>query len=72
MFKMFSKNYEGNAKVSRKLSNFTKPTYGFKPEKCIPAVIKLFHFYTPWKRQKSRSFLTFSGGVEMQHWHEMG
>ena len=22
----------------------------------------MFHFYTPWKRQKNRDFLTFSGG----------
>ena len=23
--------------------------------------------YTPWKRQKIKSFLTFSGGIEMEH-----
>ena len=23
----------------------------------------IFHIYTPWKRQKTKSFLTFSGGV---------
>ena len=23
------------------------------------------HFYTPWKRQKTKGFLTFSGGIEM-------
>ena len=31
----------------------------------------MFHFYTPWKRQKTSKtfgFLTFSGGVEMEHW----
>ena len=27
----------------------------------------VFHFYTPWKRYKTLSFLTFSGGVEMEH-----
>ena len=26
------------------------------------------HFYTPWKRQKTKGFLTFSGGIEMWHW----
>ena len=31
-----------------------------------------FHFYSPWKRQKTRSFLTFSGGIEMEHWLDMG
>ena len=31
----------------------------------------MLHFYTPWKRQKTlekQAFLTFSGGIEMQHW----
>ena len=26
------------------------------------------HFYAPWKRQKTKGFLTFSGGIEMWHW----
>ena len=26
----------------------------------------------PWKRQKAKGFLTFSGGIEMGHWREMG
>ena len=30
------------------------------------------HFYTPWKRQKTKGFLTFSGGIEMWHWAKMG
>ena len=29
------------------------------------------HFYTPWKRQKTIGFLTFSG-IEMWHWTKMG
>ena len=32
----------------------------------------MFHFYTPWKRQKIVAFLPFSGGIEMEHWCEMG
>ena len=28
-------------------------------------------FYTPWKRQKTSGFLTFSGCREMKHWFEM-
>ena len=28
----------------------------------------VFHFYTPWIRQKTKGFLTFSGGIEMEHW----
>ena len=31
----------------------------------------MYHFYTPWNRQKIPDFLTFSGGVEMIHWREM-
>ena len=27
----------------------------------------MFHFYTPWKRRKSKGFLTFSRGIEMEH-----
>ena len=30
------------------------------------------HFYTPWKRQKTFGFLTFSGGMEMWHWTKNG
>ena len=30
------------------------------------------HFYTPWKRQKTFGFLTFSGGIEMWQWTKMG
>ena len=30
------------------------------------------HFYTPWKRQKTYGFLTFSGDIEMWHWTKMG
>ena len=32
----------------------------------------VFHFYTPWKRQKTSGFLTFSGGIEMEHWRQNG
>ena len=32
----------------------------------------LTHCYTPWKRQKTFGFLTFSGGIEMWHWTKMG
>ena len=28
----------------------------------------LFHFYTPWKHQKNKRFLTFLGNIEMEHW----
>ena len=29
-------------------------------------------FHTPWKRQETKCFLTFSGGMEMKHWANMG
>ena len=29
-------------------------------------------FYTPLKLQKSSDFLTFLGGIEMEHWLQMG
>ena len=48
-------------------------TYGFWP---LPT--PMFYFYSPWKRHKSSGFMTFSGGVEVEHlgetgcWREMG
>ena len=41
----------------QKISNYFKP---------------MFHFYTPWKHQKAKDFLMFSGGIEMEHWLKMG
>ena len=32
----------------------------------------MFHFYAPWKRQKTFDFLTFSGGIGMEHQAKMG
>ena len=32
----------------------------------------IFYIYTPWKRQKTKGFLMFSGGVEMKLWAKMG
>ena len=29
------------------------------------------HFDTAWKRQKTKSFLTFSEAIEMEHWAKM-
>ena len=31
----------------------------------------LVSFYSPWKRQKTSSFLIFLGGIERDQWHEM-
>ena len=32
----------------------------------------VFHFYTPWKRQKIEGFLTFPRGVEKGYWAKLG
>ena len=32
----------------------------------------MFHFYTPWKLQKTFGFLIFSRGIEVEHWLKMG
>ena len=29
-------------------------------------------FYTSWKHRETSGFLRFSGGTEMEYWHEMG
>ena len=47
-------------------------------EPLIPTLNLLTHFMqviffdTPWKHQKTRGFLRFSGGIKKDHWHEMG
>ena len=32
----------------------------------------MLHFYIPWKHQKTKSLLIFSGGIEVKHWLKMG
>ena len=39
---------------------------------CLTHLSPMFNFCTPWKRQKTKVFLTFSGGLEMEHWSQMG
>ena len=31
----------------------------------------IFNFCTPWKHQKTRDFITFSGCIKMEHLREM-
>ena len=44
----------------------------------LPKLIKLthfiliFHFYTPWKRQKTKRFFDVFSAIKMEHWAEMG
>ena len=42
------------------------------PKCCLNNFSPMFHFYTTWKRQKTFGFLTFSRGIEMEHWAKMG
>ena len=42
--------------ITRKIDLF--PLTHFSP---------MFHFYTPWKRPKTKGFWTFSEGIEMKH-----
>ena len=39
---------------------------------CLTHFTPIFDVYTPWRRQKTRGFLTFSGVVEMENFPEMG
>ena len=32
----------------------------------------VLQFCTPWKRQETKGFLTFSEGIEIWHWIKMG
>ena len=32
----------------------------------------MFHFYIPWKHQKTEGFLMFSEGIEVEHWWKIG
>ena len=48
---------------------FPKPFYRVS---LLTHFSRVSHFYTPWKRQKTKDFLTFSGGIEMWHWTKMG
>ena len=42
------------------------------PEMYLTHFSPIFHFYTPWKRQKTFDFVTYSGGIGMEHWTKMG
>ena len=45
----------------------------WKSEKdlCLTHFWPMFLFYTPWKHQKTKGFLVFSGGIKWEHWLEM-
>ena len=33
---------------------------------------QMLYFCNSWKRHKTFGFLTFPGGIEMEHWAKMG
>ena len=45
--------------------------YLYRYKSCLNYFGSISHSSTPCKRQKSRAFLTFSGGIEMDHWSEV-
>ena len=51
---------------------FTGYKMGALAENELTHFSPMFHFCIPWKRQKTEGFLTFSGGIEMEHWAKTG
>ena len=46
--------------------------YEHPNQKTLTYFSPAWHFYTPWKCQKTFGFLTFSRGIEMWNWTKMG
>ena len=55
--------------------NFNKSSEKLTNNKQITTILTLFtpmsHFYTP-RKQKTKGFMTFSGGIEIGYWCEKG
>ena len=43
-----------------------------KVSKLLTYFMSLISFFTPWKLQKTRGFLVFSGILERDQWHDIG
>ena len=54
----------------QKLTHVNLMLHFYTPLAPIP-FSSVSHFYTPWKRQKPKSFLIFSRGIEMEQWAKM-
>ena len=39
----------------------------FKIDYSLTRFSSMFHFYTPWKHQKTKGFMTFSEGIGMEY-----
>ena len=59
----FSRSYFWN--ISQKWVNVSNKNV--RAEWDLTHFQPLFHFYTPWKHQKTGRFLMFSGGIEVEH-----
>lgn len=74
-------NFKANKKRFRKnIENCFELTVNIPEQNSItlvPLLLSLarfspvFLFYAPCKRQKTKSFLTFSGGLQMEHWAKL-
>ena len=51
---------------------FTEPATSLRCFHVLTHFRPMFPFYTPCKCQKTSAFLTFSEGIEREHWLEMG
>ena len=73
LWTIFINSYEVEKLVKRNCCvNYARIRVFTDPHSPISHFSPVSHFYTPWKRQKNKGFLTFSGGIEMRHWTKMG
>ena len=62
-------------KISTSLAVFLTSGYGSNSGcllDCLTHLFPMHSFSTPWKHQKTLSFLMFSGGRERVPWEQMG
>ena len=67
---LYSISLFNNHSVRKSGNTFLRLTKKFKTSS-LTHFSPVSHFYTPWKRQKTKGSLTFSGGIEMWHWTKM-
>ena len=66
-------NYqEARVKLANTQLNKLKSAVKNKTGTMLTHFQPIFHFYTPWKHQKTGGFFMFSVGIAMEHWLKMG
>ena len=65
---MIGKKLVFDTKVTRKWTGEMGP----KVTAILTNFWLMLPFYTPWKHQKTKLFLVFSGGIKWEHWQNMG